>query len=156
MFRHNWKQMFAKSKWAAISHWLAKTFHLTISRFLLFVPAGSAKKFEQKMKRLHTSSCILGRVKFIQNRWHEVSLPFLPRGRTQVEAIPKSALVTPLPGEKKLWSPCCDGPLCHEELKHLHKPNNTVDVLERFQKHFWNVLPFRAVKNHCYNAAVLF
>lgn len=43
--RHNWKQMFAKSKWAAISHWLAKTFPLNNFPLLLFVPAGSAKTF---------------------------------------------------------------------------------------------------------------
>lgn len=35
--------------------------------------------------------------------------------------------------KKKTCLTYCDVPFCQEELKHLHKPNNTHDVLQWFQ-----------------------
>lgn len=133
--RQNWKhKTFAQSKRAAINHSVAKAFHSTIYRFYFFVPAGSAKNVMLNTKWLHTSGCILGGVKCIQKNGDTGSVShFCLRGRTQVESILKSASVTP----HKLRSLCCDVPFRHEELKHLLKPNTTVDVWESFQKHFW-------------------
>ena len=113
----------------------AKTFHLTNSRFY-FLFQLAIMKFFSRRRNYFTPQDTFWEVWSLFKNDDMGSVCHCCQGEEiQVEAVPKSALVTPLPCEK-LRSPRCDVPFCHEELKHLHKPNNTVDVLQHFQKHF--------------------